>query len=200
MRIDSTLRQFAVPALSYVSTRNRRSGTSRLIDPKKTHVTRGWCVHPLLDGHPHRCSTYFEQTLLGRYLTRRVLDVHVSLWVRDLFWCVCLLLQDLVQSCLRGAEACVEPVLQPLGWKEVSGAIPERCEFLDYGESICVLKFDSPLPENHRANILSTADSGYKPCACINCLIGTPSLQYSITGTEQKTNRKKQGLKKVKVI
>jgi hypothetical protein len=24
---------------------------------------------------------------------------------------------------------------------------------------LCVLKFDSPLPEDHRANILSTADS-----------------------------------------
>ena len=28
-------------------------------------------THPLMDGHPHRCSTDFEQTLLGGHLTRR---------------------------------------------------------------------------------------------------------------------------------
>jgi hypothetical protein len=29
-----------------------------------------------MDGHPHRFSTDFEQTLLGVHLTRRVLGVH----------------------------------------------------------------------------------------------------------------------------
>ena len=28
-------------------------------------------VHPLMDWHPHRCSTDFEQTLLGGHLARR---------------------------------------------------------------------------------------------------------------------------------
>jgi len=35
----------------------------------------------------------------------------------------------------------------------------EMCENWDYGQFVCVLKFDSPLPEDLRANILSTADS-----------------------------------------
>jgi hypothetical protein len=45
-------------------------GRSRLIDPETPHVTRGW-VHPLMDGHPHRCSTDFERTLPGGHLARR---------------------------------------------------------------------------------------------------------------------------------
>jgi hypothetical protein len=36
---------------------------------------------------------------------------------------------------------------------------PERCEIWDRGHFVCVLKFDSPLPEDHRVNTLSTADS-----------------------------------------
>ena len=40
----------------------------------------------------------------------------------------------------------------------------ERCEFWDYGQSICVLTFDFPLPEHHRANILSTAYSLRHQC------------------------------------
>jgi hypothetical protein len=31
---------------------------------------------------------------------------------------------------------------------------------------VCVLKFDPPLPETHRVNILSTADSLYHHCKC----------------------------------
>ena len=51
-----------------------------------------------------------------------------------------------------------------LGWKKGSGATPEclwtkRCEIWDRGHFVCVLKFDSPLPEDHRVNILSTTDS-----------------------------------------
>jgi hypothetical protein len=35
----------------------------------------------------------------------------------------------------------------------------ERCEIWGRGPFVCVLKFDSPLPEDHRVNTLSTADS-----------------------------------------
>ena len=38
---------------------------SRLIDPRNPPTSPGGWVHPLMDGHPHRCSTDFEQTLLG---------------------------------------------------------------------------------------------------------------------------------------
>jgi hypothetical protein len=55
-----------------------------------------------------------------------------------------------------------------LGWKEGSGAIPEwllteRCEIWGRGPSVCVLKFDSPLLEDHRVNTLSTADRQSSP-------------------------------------
>ena len=35
-------------------------------------------MHPLMDGHPHSCSTDFEQTLLGGHLTRRGVGCHTS--------------------------------------------------------------------------------------------------------------------------
>ena len=44
------------------------------------------------------------------------------------------------------------------------------------GHFVCVLKFDSPLPEDHRVNILSTADS-----LCHHCKLGGGSA--SIPGT-----------------
>ena len=40
----------------------------------------------------------------------------------------------------------------------------ERCEIWGCGPFVCVLKFDSPIPEDHRVNILSTADSPRHPC------------------------------------
>ena len=39
------------------------------------------------------------------------------------------------------------------------GCETERCEIWGNGLFVCVLKFDSPLPEDHRVNTLSTADS-----------------------------------------
>ena len=37
--------------------------------------------------------------------------------------------------------------------------LTERCEIWGRWPFVCVLKFDSPLPEDHRVNILSTADT-----------------------------------------
>jgi hypothetical protein len=37
-------------------------------------------------GHPHRCSTDFEQTLRVGIQHGGVLGVHESLWVREHFW------------------------------------------------------------------------------------------------------------------
>ena len=60
----------------FIKTRNDRPthplgigvwDASRLIDPRNPTSPGG--VHPLMDGHPHRCSTDFEQTLLGGHLT-----------------------------------------------------------------------------------------------------------------------------------
>jgi len=62
---------------------------SRLIDPRNPPTSPGGWVYPLMDGHPHRCSTDFEQTLLGGHLTRRGVGcpwVHKSPWVRVHSW------------------------------------------------------------------------------------------------------------------
>ena len=68
-------------------------------------MTEGSEVHPLMDGHPHRCSTDFEQTLLGGHLTPR--DAHES------------------TSPLGYVSILGETGEPTLGWKEGSGAIPE---------------------------------------------------------------------------
>ena len=55
----------------------------------------------------------------------------------------------------------VRPVFQLLGWKKGSSAIPERLltERVEiWGNGQFNIKFDPSLPEDHRANILSTAD------------------------------------------
>ena len=60
---------------------------SRLVDPRNPPRHQG-VVHPLVNGHPHRFSTDFEQTLLGGHLTQRDVGCprsHESLWVRDHF-------------------------------------------------------------------------------------------------------------------
>ncbi len=44
---------------------------SRLIDPRNPPTSPGGWVYPLMDGHPHRYSTDFEQTLLDGDLARR---------------------------------------------------------------------------------------------------------------------------------
>ena len=47
---------------------------------------QGVGVHPVIDGHPHRCSTDFYQPLRVVIWHGLVLGVHESLWVRDRFW------------------------------------------------------------------------------------------------------------------
>jgi hypothetical protein len=80
---------------------------SRLIDPPNPPTSPGGWVYPLMDGHPHRCSTDFEQTLLGGHLTRRVLIAHES------------------TSPLGYVSIFGETSEPTLGWKEGSGAITE---------------------------------------------------------------------------
>ena len=54
--------------------RNNRFPTQTNKQQTHTHPTPPTSPgggHPLMDGHPHRCSTDFEQTLPGGHLTRR---------------------------------------------------------------------------------------------------------------------------------
>ena len=71
MRLDPTLRRFGVPTLSYIyliGTGVRDA--SRLFDTRNPPRHQGVCT-PFMDGHPHRFSTDFEQTLLVGHLARR---------------------------------------------------------------------------------------------------------------------------------
>jgi hypothetical protein len=113
-------------------------------------------VHPLMNGHPHRCSTHFEQTLPGGHLAT------AGCWVST--------------SPSEYVTALGEAGVPTLGLEGGVGYNPPVTfdgKVRNLGP--CVLKFDS-LPENHRAHILSTADSPRH-----HCKLGGGSA--SITGT-----------------
>jgi len=100
----------------------------------------------------------------------RVLGVHESLWVRDRFW--------------KGR--CSNPWVGR-GGRSAVGCNP-RVTFDGKVRNLgpCVLKFDSPLPEDHRTHILSTADSPRH-----HCKLGGGSA--SISGTSVYRGSKRVG-------